>query len=325
MENKSLLSICIPTYNRAKILEVTLKRIIGQINELDNRNLVSLFISDNASTDNTQEVVQRFARQEVHIEYHCNEKNLGPDGNFLKCFQSATGKYVWLLGDDDPVSEGAICYLLNILQQGDYGLVHLSTSPTNEIGYKIYHDVNEYLMKVSYWITFISANIFQSEIISKININEEMIHSYLMHVPFFLTSATSYTQNIVIDRKMLDVHLVDDNGGYNFFKVFVQNQFTLWERFVDRGDITRFCLDFVKEDTYKRFISFYIGELLILRRQLQKKKKKKGLKGGYDIENAWRILFRYYGKKSYFYIYLLKALKLSFVRAVKRIGRFIFI
>ena len=79
MENKSLLSICIPTYNRAKILEVTLKRIIGQINELDNRNLVSLFISDNASTDNTQEVVQRFARQEVHIEYHCNEKNLGPD------------------------------------------------------------------------------------------------------------------------------------------------------------------------------------------------------------------------------------------------------
>ena len=68
-------------------------------------------------------------------------------------------------------------------------------------------------------------------------------------------------------------------------------------------------------------MSFHIAELLILRRQLRKKNEKKGLKGGYDVNNAWAILFKWYGKHFYFYFYILKALVISVKRIIKRILR----
>ncbi len=321
MENKPLLSICIPTYNRAAILEVTLRLLVTQIADLEDKGLVSLYISDNASTDETKTVIQGFIEEGAPIEYSCNEINIGPDKNFLKCFQTAKGKYTWLIGDDDPVSDRAIPYLLNIMQNEDLGLIHLSTSSLHGKGYKVYNNINNFLVGVSYWITFISANIFRSEDVIKVKVDDELLQSYLVQIPFFLTSATSHNKCAIIYDKLLDTPLYNSNGGYNFFKIFVDNQFNLWQLFVDKGTITTKCLDIVKKDTCKRFVSFHIAELLILRRQLRKKNEKKGLKGGYDVNNAWAILFKWYGKHFYFYFYILKALVISVKRIIKRILR----
>lgn len=324
MENKPLLSICIPTYNRAGILEVTLKRIVNQIAELENKDLVSLFISDNASTDNTREIVQRFVNPDIHIEYHCNERNLGPDRNFLKCFQAVRGKYVWLLSDDDPVSRGAIPYLLNIIKEDDYGLIHFVMDSSQKSGFEVYSNVNVFLASVSYWITFISANVFQSEDVSKVNVNDKLLHSYLMQIPFFIESAIAHDKSVMIYDKMLEEPLYNTNGGYNFFKVFVDNQFNLWHQFVRKGSITHKCFEEVKKNTCRKYIKFHIAELLILRRQLKKKNEKKGLRGGYYIDGAWHILFKWYGRQLYFYFYILKAIWLSVKRINKRILRILF-
>ena len=41
------------------------------------------------------------------------------DGNFVYCFQNATSKYVWVLGDDDYLIEGTISRLLEIMDSED--------------------------------------------------------------------------------------------------------------------------------------------------------------------------------------------------------------
>ena len=66
MENKQpLLSICIPTYNRAEYLEGALKNIVTD-SAFDSR--VEVIISDNASTDNTQEVGKKYSNLSlIHI------------------------------------------------------------------------------------------------------------------------------------------------------------------------------------------------------------------------------------------------------------------
>lgn len=100
MNNKILLSIAIPTHNRAAYLEKLLNNILPQAKELEER--VEICISNNDSTDNTQEVVMNFKEKYPGlINYNKNKKNLGFDRNILKVIKMSKGNFVWLFGDDD--------------------------------------------------------------------------------------------------------------------------------------------------------------------------------------------------------------------------------
>lgn len=112
LTNKPLLSICIPTYNRAPLLEEAISSVLDQIDQ-SNVGLVELVISDNASTDATWQVVAQFAEAGGSlIRYYRNERNLGPDANILLSVERASGRYAWILGDDDLIVRGAINRML---------------------------------------------------------------------------------------------------------------------------------------------------------------------------------------------------------------------
>lgn len=125
MAKQPLLSICIPTWNRSKILSISLKSFQEQLASIDSSE-IEIFVSDNASDDDTPLVVQSFIDQGLPITYNRNPENVGAAGNFIKCMQWASGKYIWLLGDDDLLNDGAISYILDLIRNGDYGLIHLS-------------------------------------------------------------------------------------------------------------------------------------------------------------------------------------------------------
>ena len=67
-KEKPLLCICIPTYNRSKNIKRSLDSIVNQ-NEFLNRT-VEIVISDNASADDTEEVVKPYLEE---IEHFCIE------------------------------------------------------------------------------------------------------------------------------------------------------------------------------------------------------------------------------------------------------------
>jgi len=115
--NCPLLTIGIPTFNRAKLLGHTLESVLRQIpSELTNR--VDILISDNASTDDTEAAVQAFGtKYPVRITYSRNTENIGYDRNVDRLFKKASGNYVWLLGDDDTLKDGAILHILDLLTQ----------------------------------------------------------------------------------------------------------------------------------------------------------------------------------------------------------------
>jgi abequosyltransferase len=99
------LSICIPTYNRAKYLPELLDSIIVQA---PTDGALEITVSDNASTDNTEELIKTYQQKFPFIIYHRNSENLGADRNFLKCVEIASGEYCWLMGSDDKLVEDAI-------------------------------------------------------------------------------------------------------------------------------------------------------------------------------------------------------------------------
>ncbi|MCL5260772.1 MAG: glycosyltransferase family 2 protein [Gammaproteobacteria bacterium] len=110
------LSITIPTYNRADCLSELLDSIIEQIQQ---DFPVEICISDNASTDNTAEIVQAYQKQYPHIVYSVAPINQGFDRNLLRVVAMASGDYCWLMGSDDKIEDGALAYLAQILNQYD--------------------------------------------------------------------------------------------------------------------------------------------------------------------------------------------------------------
>ena len=122
-----LLSICIPTYNRAELLRSALYSIVRQAATLG--DLVEVVVSDNASTDHTADVVA-WAQTLGPVRYHRNAENIGAGRNFLQLAQHlAQGEYCWLLGDDDLLREGAVAEVVSALREHpeiDYAFVNNS-------------------------------------------------------------------------------------------------------------------------------------------------------------------------------------------------------
>lgn len=108
------LSICIPTYNRSKHLRNCLESIVS--NRLQKDIEFQVCISNNCSTDETEELVQSFAGK-LPIKYQKNESNLGVARNVLKVVDMADAEFVWLIGDDDLLIPDAIRKLLELIHK----------------------------------------------------------------------------------------------------------------------------------------------------------------------------------------------------------------
>lgn len=118
------LSICIPTYNRASILKELLTSFARQVREdkIPDGEVV-FYISDNAATDATPQVVKEFENNPLKIVYSRNEKNIGISRNLNKVCAMAKGRFIWTLGDDEVISAHALANLLKALRQHDPGML----------------------------------------------------------------------------------------------------------------------------------------------------------------------------------------------------------
>lgn len=109
MENK--ISICIPTYNRAPFLEILLKSVEEEIINDNLKEKIEICISDNASTDNTENLIKKY-QLKMNINYNKNLKNIGAGANFIKSVSLASYDYCWIVGSDDVIKEGAIVKII---------------------------------------------------------------------------------------------------------------------------------------------------------------------------------------------------------------------
>jgi len=112
--SRPLLSICIPTFNRAIYLEHLLLNLLGEIGLLS--DTIEIVVSDNCSTDNTQDVVNGFQAKGLHIKYVKNYRNVGLDLNLRSAVVASSGIHCWLMGDDDAMRKGAVSFMAEHLR-----------------------------------------------------------------------------------------------------------------------------------------------------------------------------------------------------------------
>ncbi len=107
-----ILSVCIPTYNRAKTLEKTLSFNIQYKNDQ-----IEFIVSNNGSADDTELIVQNI--KDSRIKYFNNKKNLGYDANIILCSKRAKGKYVLYLSDEDKLNAEGINWLIDLCKNNE--------------------------------------------------------------------------------------------------------------------------------------------------------------------------------------------------------------
>lgn len=112
----TLLSIVIPTRNRASYLKELLDDLITALDIIDINDQVEVCCVDNFSTDNTRDVVETINVSQNNIRYFMQSENWPTaEQSMSSAVLFAKGKYVWTLGDDDRVTPDAIARLVAVI------------------------------------------------------------------------------------------------------------------------------------------------------------------------------------------------------------------
>ena len=129
--NSKLFTIIIPTYNRCKMLEQSLEVVIPQVRKF--KDEVCLYISDNASTDNTKTIVEKYMQGNKDIlSYYRQSENIGGQNNFKHAVKAVDSKYVCLIGDDDVVFPNYVETIVGLLKNNpEIGLINYNVMSVN--------------------------------------------------------------------------------------------------------------------------------------------------------------------------------------------------
>jgi len=104
-----ILSICIPTLNRDKLLEVLLENL--ELEATAYLDKIEIVVADNASTDTTEDIVKN---SPLPIIYGKQKSTVGFARNILfATTKLASGKFVWVIGDDDMILPGGVSSVLS--------------------------------------------------------------------------------------------------------------------------------------------------------------------------------------------------------------------
>ncbi len=238
-----LLTIAIPTYNRASFLDLCLSQIARQLK--GHEGDVEVLVSDNCSNDATGEVVKKHLAAGCPLVYVRNDENVGPDRNFLQCVRKAKGKYLLLLGDDDVLLDGCLDKLIPLLKSGDYGIVFLNSygftgdfrkeaPPPAPAGYVVYADTLAFVRKVAHFFTFMSANIVNRTLVEEPSDWKPFFDSNLVQLAWIFSALFNGTKHVYVSEHLLAA-CIYNSGGYGVCRVFGRNFNNIFDIFRKRG------------------------------------------------------------------------------------------
>ncbi len=121
MITDSLVSVVLPVRNGAERMGRVVEAILAQ----DHENL-ELVITDNASTDHTEEYCRDLAASESRVSYHRQAENLGITGNFIAGSRLAKGEFFRWISDDDWIEPACVSRSLQMFAEDErlMGVTH---------------------------------------------------------------------------------------------------------------------------------------------------------------------------------------------------------
>lgn len=312
--NKPLLSLCIPTYNRSQYLKKSIDSIVCQKEFLDGK--VEIVISDNASDDDTREVVKPYLRRFANIFYNRNEVNVR-DKNFPIVLSEAHGVLRRLCNDTLIFVPGSLREMCGVVKKNKERRPYIcwtngcikskkSTFTSNFRGYV--HDV-------SFWMTSILCfSIWENECCD-IKDDTDGCELFLWQVRKGLELACSKNSVLISNQKLNEIQAVEKkNISYGLYKVFYENYFKLLNPYFENGSLNQDDKKYLEKDLLFHFFSDWC-----VKWEQQDKKLQYS-----ETENLKELVWNQYKQKPYWNRFLVYYyLKLLTCKGIKRIQRLI--
>ena len=224
-ETRPILTYGIITYNRSKYLRKSLKSVLDQVGSDE---LVEVLVSDNCSEDDTKEVVQEFQKKYKNLRYHCNETNVGAEGNIHAALRHSKGEYVVVAGDDDYQADGSLYILLtHIYAHRDCALFYMANKE-GEFGTYEGQGYLDVLEKMSFYITWITGVVIKKDVYMSISNPEKFNDS---RIPQVYIQMEMLKRNPKFSIVYGSLFVLNQEGhlprGYNLAEVFIKNYFNI--------------------------------------------------------------------------------------------------
>jgi glycosyltransferase involved in cell wall biosynthesis len=112
--NAPLVTFCIPTYNRSRYLDSLLGCLVENLASFPHS--YEIFVSDNASDDDTPDIVANY-RDRLPLRYVRHAENRGGRANWQYMMANAAGMYVVYVADDDAIMGDRVADVITVLQR----------------------------------------------------------------------------------------------------------------------------------------------------------------------------------------------------------------
>lgn len=115
-----IVSVLVPNYNYAQYLPYCLDSVL---NQTYNHGNIELIIQDNASTDESYDIILDYERKylhgetDVYVRAERNKRNVGSDSNSTICENKSEGKYILFLSSDDALKPDYIERCVEVLEK----------------------------------------------------------------------------------------------------------------------------------------------------------------------------------------------------------------
>jgi glycosyltransferase involved in cell wall biosynthesis len=311
ISERPLLTLAIPTFNRLDCLRLLIESIIRQIpSEGVLGETFELLICNNASTDGTTEYLNGLVNiQGIRVIHH--PENCGGTNNCIHCFEAATGKYVWLMGDDDIPLNGAIMAVLECLERDQPDILYLRSKgirgdlrkqadnliPSNEL---IALNSMSLAARSSVLIAFISPWVLNKDVY--LSLEDVRIDRYrdtsLPHLEWILT-LIKQGRKLLISKDIWLIARTGNTGGWPLFDVFpIEYNCIVDEMLLERPPLRRFF----RRCMLWRFIPRLVWDA---------RQNTVGTFEKFDKDKVMRILKQAYGNDTFFMFFVVPIIKFN--------------
>lgn len=266
---KPLLSLCIPTYNRSQYLKKCIDSIICQEEFLNGK--VEIVISDNASEDDTREVVASYLKNFDNIYYNRNEVNVR-DKNFPIVLSEAHGILRRLCNDTLIFLPGSLNEMCGIVEKNSASRPYVCWANENiRIREKmLIVDFKSYVHSISYWMTSIACFSIWNHECSEIENDTDGCELFLWQVRKGLELSFSKNSVFISNKKLNDVQVAEKkNISYGLYKVFYENYFKLLHPYFENDRLDQDDKEFLEKDLLFHFFSDWCVQWEIQNNKLQ--------------------------------------------------------
>ena len=140
----ALVSIITPSYNSSRFINECVNSVLGQT--YTNWELI---IVDDASNDNSRELISNIAARDNRIKFVFLTKNIGVAGSRNIALEKSKGRYIAFLDSDDVWKKEKLTMQIHFMQSHDVSFSFSSYEPMSENGIEIFKEIKAPL-KIDY-------------------------------------------------------------------------------------------------------------------------------------------------------------------------------